>query len=251
MDRNERTVASACGIMRLDGFSVPKTVADSILRCLNDEAVFDFAVIYVAGARAEYRTMHRIGRSAEDPYCYEDTRTPVNRLNIRDGDALKAKIRDIIPIRIAELEMHPITRPVSADYVRLIHKRLYSDIVSWAGEYRLTDCPDLPEYCRAVYIRDCMDDLFSELEKEDYLSAAEDLTGRLAHYMCELLAIRPFRIGNGVTARVFINILAVMNGRYLDYSKASASLTDIAVRHGIAGDISHLKDILDGIINDY
>ena len=43
MDRNERTAASACGIMKLDGMRVPDTVRDSIVRCLNDEAIFDFA----------------------------------------------------------------------------------------------------------------------------------------------------------------------------------------------------------------
>ena len=68
MDRNERTVASACGIMKLDGMTVPKTVRDSISRCLRDEAVFDFAVTYIAGARAGYRSFHRIERCPDDPY---------------------------------------------------------------------------------------------------------------------------------------------------------------------------------------
>ena len=68
MDRNERAVSSACGVMKLSGMIVPKTVKDSILRCLDDEAIFDFAVVYVAGARANYRSMHRI----DDRPCLED-----------------------------------------------------------------------------------------------------------------------------------------------------------------------------------
>ena len=136
MNRNERTVESACGIIMTEGMTVPKTVKDSITRCLNDEAIFDFAVVYVAGARAGYRSMHRIERSADDPYCYEGTKTPVNKLNIRDYGILRSKMRDVVPIRIAELEKHPIVKEMSPEYLKSIHRHLYGDIFQWAGEYR-------------------------------------------------------------------------------------------------------------------
>ena len=250
MERTDRTVASACGIIALDGMTVPKTVRDSITRCLRGDGIFDFAVVYVAGARANYRTMHRIERSPDDPYCYEGTRTPVNRLNIRDMGVLRIKMRDVVPIRIAELERHPITAMMSPDYLRAIHRRLYGDVFSWAGEYRTEDCPD-PTACRSMYIEGCVNGLFEELKKEDYLSESDDITERLAHYMTELSVIRPFRYGNGVTIRVLVNSVAMMNGRYLDYSKASVNLTDVAMRHAVAGDISFLREILSDIIEDY
>lgn len=248
MDRNGRTAASACGIMKLDGMKVPDTVKDSIMRCLNDEAIFDFAVTYIAGARAGYRSFHKIERSSEDPYCYEFTETLVNKLNIRDAKVLRTKIRDVVPIRIAELDRHPITVGMSADYLKKIHERLFGDIFSWAGEYRTEDCGN---YCRTVLIDQCVNDLFISLKKEDFLSDSDDLCGRLAHYMTELLAIRPFRYGNGISVRVLVNCIAVMNGRYLDYSKASENLTEIAVSRAIAGDLSHLKEIIQSVIEDY
>ena len=248
MDRNERTVSSACGVMKLSGMKVPNTVRDSILRCLNDEAIFDFAVTYIAGARAGYRSFHKIERSPYDPYSYADTGSLVNKLNIRDDEVLRTKVRDVVPIRIAELERHPITIGMSPDYLRKVHGRLFGDIFSWAGEYRTEDCGDA---CRSVLIGRCADTLFDGLKKEDFLSGTDDLTGRLAHYMTELLAIRPFRYGNGIAVRVLMNCIAMMNGRYLDYSKASENLTVIAVSRAIAGDISHLKEILDSIITDY
>ncbi len=248
MDRNERTAASACGIMKLDGMKVPDTVKDSIMRCLRDEAIFDFAVTYIAGARAGYRSFHKIERSSEDPYCYEFTETLVNKLNIRDSEVLRTKIRDVVPIRIAELERHPVTMAMSPDYLKKIHERLFSDIFSWAGEYRTEDCGNS---CRSVLIGQCVNDLFNSLKKEDFLSDSDDLCGRLAHYMTELLAIKPFRYGNGIAVRVLVNCIAVMNGKYLDYSKASENLTEIAVSHAIAGDLSHLKEIIQSIIGDY
>ena len=161
---------------------------------------------------------------------------------------LKTKIRDVIPIRIAELERHPITVGMSSAYLTKVHGRLFGDIFSWAGEYRTTDCMNS---CRSVLIGQCVDVLFEDLKKEDFLSDSSDLSGRLAHYMTELLAIRPFRYGNGITARVLVNCIAVMNGKYLDYSKASENLTEIAISHAIAGDLTHLKEIIQSIICDY
>ena len=251
MDRDERAVSSACGIMKLDGLTVPKTVRDSISRCLRDEAVFDFAVVYVAGARAGYRSFHRTEISDDDPYCYLGTRTPVNKLNIRDPDVLRTKIRDVVTIRIAELERHPIVSKMAPEYLREIHRRLFGDIFSWAGEYRTEDYADDPAACRSVHIGTCVKNLFDELEEEDYLSSSDHLTARLAHYTSELFAIHPFRIGDSTAIRVLVNSIAVMNGKYLDYSKASESLMDIAVRHGIAGDDSQLVEILDSIIEGY
>ena len=248
MDRNERTVSSACGVMKLSGMTVPKTVRDSILRCLNDEAIFDFAVTYIAGARAGYRSFHKIERNPDDPYIYSDTGTLVNKLNIRDDEVLRTKIRDVVPIRIAELERHPITGGMSPAYLLKVHERLFGDIFSWAGEYRMTECMNA---CRSVLIDQCLDSLFTDLKKEEYLSKTDDIPGRLAHYMTELLAIKPFRYGNGITVRVLVNCIAIMNGKYLDYSKASENLTEIAVSHAIAGDLTHLKEIIQSIICDY
>ena len=248
MDRNERAVSSACGVMKLSGMKVPNTVRDSILRCLNDEAIFDFAVTYIAGARAGYRSFNKIERCPDDPYIYSDTGTLVNKLNIRDDEVLRTKIRDVVPIRIAELERHPITGGMSPAYLLKVHERLFGDIFSWAGEYRMTECMNA---CRSVLLDQCLDSLFIDLKKEEYLSKTDDIPGRLAHYMTELLAIKPFRYGNGITVRVLVNCIAIMNGKYLDYSKASENLTEIAISHAIAGDLTHLKEIIQSIICDY
>lgn len=248
MERVERTVSSACGIMKLDGLTVPSTVRDSIGRCLRDEGIFDFAVTYVAGARAGYRSMHKLERSEEDPYCYADSDTLVNKLNIRDGKVLETKIRDVVPIRIAELEMHPITSPMGADYLKKIHRTLYGDIFSWAGEYRTTECGNA---CRPMFIENYLNELFAKLDEENCLSGSDRFSERLAHYYSELSAVGPFRFGNGVCIRVLANVIAMMNGKYLDYSKASENLMDVAVRRGIAGDSSMIAEILESIIEDY
>ena len=251
MDKNERTVESACGIIRLEGMTVPKTVRDSITRCLNDEAIFDFAVVYVAGARAGYRSMHKIERSEDDPYCYKGTKTPVNKLNIRDSEVLRTKIRDVVPIRIAELEKHPIIKEMSPDYLKAIHRHLYGDVFQWAGEYRTADYPEDPTACRVEYIEGCVKDLFDDLEKKDNYSDMSSFSNDLAHLICELSVISPFRIGNHVTVMVLANVISMINGKYLNFSKASESLTEIAFIHGLSADYGPMKDIIEGIIEEY
>ena len=251
MNRTERTISSACGNIRLEGMTVPGTVRDSMRRCLEDDAIFDFAVIYIAGARAGYRSLHKVERSSDDPYCYEGTRVPVNKLNIRDQDVLETKMRDVVPLRIVELEMHPITKAMSSNYFRDIHRHLYGDIFSWAGEYRTEDYSDRPKDCRAIHIGTCVDGLFDDLRKRDFLSDSPSLSDDLAHLICELSAISPFRIGNDVSIRVLANCIAIMNGKYLDFSKASESLMDIALNHGIAADYRPMEEIIGEIMEDY
>ena len=67
----------------------------------------------------------------------------------------------------------------------------------------------------------------------------------------ELYAIRPFRLGNGVAIKVLANCIAILNGRYLDYSDASENLLDVAIKMGVAGDTSHLEALISEIIEDY
>ena len=249
MDRIERTISSACGIIRLDGLTVPTTVRDSIRRCLKDEAIFDFAVTYVAGARAGYRSMHKLERSEDDPYCYAGTDTLVNKLNIRDRNVLETKIRDVVAIRIAELERYPITKPVSADYLRSIHRHLYGDVFDWAGEYRTTDTDVLK--CRSEHIDANVRMLFDDLEKREYLSDDGDISVGLAHVICELHAISPFKSGNNPCILTMANVLAIMNGKYLDYSKASESLFEIALKRSLVSDTDEMTEIVRNMIADY
>ncbi|MBO4552282.1 MAG: Fic family protein, partial [Candidatus Methanomethylophilaceae archaeon] len=128
---------------------------------------------------------------------------------------------------------------------------LYGDVFQWAGEYRTADYPDDPAACRTEYIGSCVDDIFKELKEKEFLSKSEDFCGDLAHVISELYAIRPFKLGNGITVKVLANCIAILNGKYLDYSEASESLLDVAIRMGVTGDISHLKEILSEITEDY
>ena len=70
-----------------------------------------------------------------------------------------------------------------------------------------------------IVIEEQSQDLFRELERENYLQdISEPIYERLAFYLSELNAIHPFREGNGRTQRMFIEILADRVGWEVDFS---------------------------------
>lgn len=251
MENIERTVASVCGSVGLEGLNVKSTIRDSMTRCLKDEVIFDFAVVYVAGARSSYHTFHKTAVDEDDPFLYQYSCTLVNRLNIRDEELLMSRIRDVSALRIAESERYPFIEMPNLKLLKRLHQHILGDIFPWAGELRSTGTED-PRYCRAEYIESSCNDLLSKLKEENYLSdlSEEGFVERLAHYMNELHVIMPFRYGNGLVIREFMNYVAIMNGYYLDYSKTCRSLMDVALKFSFNGE-SQMIDIVKSIITNY
>ena len=93
--------------------------------------------------------------------------------------------------------------------------------------------------------------LFDDLERKDNLSDPSSFSYDLAHLVCELYVINPFRVGSYAAIMVLANVIAMINGKYLDFSKASESLTDVALGHGVSGDYLPMKEIFDEITEEY
>lgn len=83
-------------------------------------------------------------------------------------------------------------------------------------------------FCRAAYLEQEARRIFHEVEQEQCLKQAANLTEekfseRLAHYQSELIALHPFYELNGRVTRLFVDLIAVYNGyEPIDYSQALA-----------------------------
>ncbi len=173
-------------------------------------------------------------------YCYPHSNTLKNKFNITDEEELKDVERQITAVRAAQILKEPIKGYFDEIHLKAIHKHLFSDIYSWAGEYRKVNISKGNPFCLFQYIPDQLHNLFEELKKEAYLSLLnpKDLARRLAYYLGELNAIHPFREGNGRTQRIFIMELADKNGYILDLSKVNqkdmikASIQSFALNYG-------------------
>jgi len=86
-----------------------------------------------------------------------------------------------------DLRLEPIPDVLDLDYLRMIHRRLLSPVVEWAGELRQAGDEVIADdtgivYAMSVFFRDGLDDVFAQLAGEDYLTGlgADEFTDGLA-----------------------------------------------------------------------
>ena len=159
--------------------------------------------------------------SADENYCYPNSAVLVNKLNIRDGTQLASVERDITYLRLIELQKTPIHGQFGFSHLRTIHRYIFTDLYSWAGEIRRSEflMKGGTIFCRGQYIESYAQDLFSKLASEHKLRGMQKVqfVERLAYYMGEVNALHPFREGNGRTSREFFRQLSKSAGYDLDF----------------------------------
>ena len=155
----------------------------------------------------------------DDYYCYPDSSVLKNKLNIENEKALNEAEREITAIKTLELIDKPLKGELDFDYIKRLHKHLFSDIYDWAGELRKTDISKGNIFCQHELIEVNAEVLFNELEAENYLEGLDKNTiiKRLAYYLGDFNTIHPFREGNGRVQRLFIRELASRVGYLINF----------------------------------
>lgn len=158
-------------------------------------------------------------------YCYPGTNVLRNKLNIQDLDILHEAERDYSSIRQVELYKKGITGDFSLKHLCSIHRQLFQDIYSWAGELRTVDISKGTIFCLVPFIEEQFAFLYRKLRKENFLKDITDqkeMSEKLAYYLGEINMIHPFREGNGRTQRIYIEQLCMNNGRFeIDFTEVS------------------------------
>ena len=157
----------------------------------------------------------------DDYYCYPNSSVLKNKLGILDEKTLVEAERKLTTLKLAELGHNPIPGELNFDYLRKIHRFLFSDIYEWAGENRKIDISRGNIFCMHELIDVCMNKLMDELKSEGFLNSLDrdEVIKRLAYYIGEMNTIHPFREGNGRTQRAFIREVAARNGIRLVFDK--------------------------------
>ena len=158
-------------------------------------------------------------------YCYPGTNVLRNKLNIQDLDILHEAERDYSSIRQVELYKKGITGDFSLKHLCSIHRQLFQDIYSWAGELRTVDISKGTIFCLVPFIEEQFAFLYRKLRKENFLKDITDqkeMAEKLAYYLGEINMIHPFREGNGRTQRIYIEQFCMNNGRFeIDFTEVS------------------------------
>lgn len=148
-----------------------------------------------------------------DSYCYENSDVLINLFGIRDGALLHEAERDISNFNADTIEFSP--PPYDLNYLKAIHRVLFQEIYSWAGELRTVDISKADtRFCTVRRIEKESEKIFESLKEEDYLTSLsrDQLVEKAAEYYGDINVIHPFREGNGRPQRIFFEHLIVNAG---------------------------------------
>ena len=105
---------------------------------------------------------------------YPGTDVLRNLRDVRNRDVLNQFEAEATSRRIRELEHRPIAGQLETLHLRAVHRYIFRDVYSWAGDFRTVDI-SLPQGLFAVkeYIAPSLGKVFEELQKDLYLKGAD------------------------------------------------------------------------------
>ena len=186
-----------------------------------------------------------------DPYLYPTLDVLRNRLGIRQAQRLEQTAWEFTSLSAATIPLGPRGRGLP--HLCAIHRQLYQDLFDWAGKLREIDIyqGDTP-FCHFAWIEKEGNALMRKLEEEDYLCELpwETFVERLSWYYGEINVLHPFRLGNGLTQRIFFEQLAIHAGYLLDWRGIEPDAWSQANQLGAMGDPEPLERIFRKVVSE-
>lgn len=184
-------------------------------------------------------------------YCYLDSEVLINLFGYKNKNLLDDAERDITNIKIMHAEQNPLRGNLDFKHLLDIHRFIFGDIYSWAGETRTVDISKGVLFCPFNNIKTYSEEIFTKLKLENYLIGLdkEELISRLAYYFGEINAIHPFREGNGRTQRVFVKYLCSILGYNVEFSKVSKEQMLIASIESMGLSNDKFEEMFSEILN--
>ena len=178
--------------------------------------------------------------------CYDGTACLINKFNIRDSSQLSEIEARITFARASELEQHPISGAFDFEHYKAIHRFLFEDIYSWAGQIRTVDmtkkgtsftkASDIERNAAACFNRLQSMNFFTDLRFQDFVEEIVD-------FYCTTNILHPFREGHGRTQRAFLTQLIRHAGYDIDFSEIDPDELMIATIYSANGIIDYLREL--------
>ncbi|WP_079474197.1 Fic/DOC family protein [Marinococcus halophilus] len=158
----------------------------------------------------------------ESYYTYGDSGVLVNKMNFREK-AKAEKIEQIITTYRLQQMMtaKKVLGSFDEEHIRRIHRRLFSDVYAWAGEFRTVDlAKGRTSFLPAAFIDRGLRHLKESVQEKNQKTYAEReaFAEAFAPIYNDLNHIHPFREGNGRMQREFIRQLAWHHGYDMNYT---------------------------------
>ncbi|MEZ4906257.1 MAG: Fic family protein [Saprospiraceae bacterium] len=189
-----------------------------------------------------------------DPdYTYTDPKTGVlrNILEIYDSKILQFVESGAVTKRLSELYENPI-KIKSTESLFVIHRYLFQDIYSWAGEERNVE---ISKSGKQFFPKSLFENAYKFIDTliHDFNKIPSDdkyfLAGKLAEILDNINYLHPFREGNGRTQREFIRSLALEKGLIINLNPPdNQSVYDRYMYGTINSDLITLTELIFDLI---
>ncbi|HBF4280969.1 TPA: Fic family protein [Clostridioides difficile] len=161
----------------------------------------------------------------KDIYLYDDAPVLKNKFGIKDSETLEKFEAAMTHPRFVTADGIMKNERIDFEYLKKLHKHLFDDIYSWAGEPRQINIEKPEKVLNGLSVEYCD---YKSVEKEATLALKElknikwselDLSERAELFskgISKLWKVHAFREGNSRTIMTFAVQFAERNGFYLD-----------------------------------
>ncbi len=209
----------------LEGWRPTTEHVDALAALVSDDVTFgDYLAAYLS-RHPTWPTRERTRRTSRgrEPYLIPGTTVLRNKFGV-DTHAVLADLEFVSNAgriagwhrRIADGEVGP----GDLDF-RAIHRNLFADVYSWAGEYRVTELRLGDDQFAPQSSIESMMDGVQATARALVADDAGSLADQLARLYAEYNNVHPFREGNGRTGTTVLHIVASLRGRRLDLRRFS------------------------------
>lgn len=173
-----------------------------------------------------------------DDYFIDKTNVLKNNLGVTDNKTLEKEEKEITLKKLTYLELFPIDGKFDINHLKAIHMFLFSDIYPFAGKFRTCSLAKKTQFYDPSIIEDELKKVLDKLnESINEIYDQRKYAYVLANAYYNIMAIHPFREGNGRSTREFLrefvldkNKLLTFNVK-LDFSKMNKESFLTAVQY--------------------
>lgn len=186
-----------------------------------------------------------------DKYCYPNSDVLINKLNIRDAEELERAERDFTLLAVHKIDYRE--PPYDLEYLKLIHRQLFSLIYSWSGELRENDISKGDtRFCNVNRVEPESIKIFNGLHEKNYFVGLPkgEFINEMAILYADLNMIHPFREGNGRSQRIFFEHLALHNNYIIDWDLVTKDAWLKANVHGVFCDFEPMIQVFSVAIRE-
>lgn len=184
--------------------------------------------------------------------CYEGTTCLINRFDIRDEKKLARLETIITSAKCGVLEKEPIVGDFDFIHYKAIHRFIFEDLYTWAGEIRTVNISKKgTNFVEVKSIERLATNIFSGLKDKNCANTSKaEFINFIVDVYEKTNMLHPFREGNGRTQRVFITQLVRYYGYDINFSNVNTDELMIATIHSANGVKDYLFRVFESAINN-